>query len=193
MPTTKNPQTQQSEPFALGIRVIIVLLVSLSAYQMFFASDTSVKKNTLAPSLTLLQASDSSQKILKFKGHYTILHFWATWCPTCVQTLPHSSARALKFKKKGIKYIMICMTQGLRMSALRNFLTEHRIPKKYWSFHHLDKGRNASSRYAVRVLPSFVVIDRQGKVASYVKGYASDRRLQLILQKLNKTSHLGKN
>ncbi len=179
-------ETAESHSSALGIKILIVLLLGLSVYQMFFAPLSSIKKNAPAPKITLWRISDNQKKELSYKGHYTILHFWATWCTTCVRTLAHSSARAATFNAQGIRYTLICANQNNSMTRMREFLTRRGIPKKYWKFHYFDKTHRASVRYDLKVLPSFYIIDRQGKVAATVRGYASDARLKAILLKLQK-------
>ncbi|PZP40507.1 MAG: hypothetical protein DI598_19305 [Pseudopedobacter saltans] len=37
---------------------------------------------------------DTTVKISEFKGKLLILHFWATWCTTCIATFPHNKEMA---------------------------------------------------------------------------------------------------
>jgi RNA polymerase sigma factor (sigma-70 family) len=91
------------------------------------------------------------------RGKVVLLDFWATWCGPCVQKLPEVQALCEKYREKGLVVIAVHSPQGIE--KLPEFLAKHKLP-----FPVVADGGQTLERYAIELLPSYVLVDRNGKV-----------------------------
>jgi peroxiredoxin len=89
-------------------RTILLLAAALVAAGVAFVFTTSLRPpdngssaiNSLASVSNLNVFSRDGRKVnlSKLKGKVVLIHFWATWCPPCVEELPELNAFWAKFK-----------------------------------------------------------------------------------------------
>ncbi len=90
-------------------------------------------------------------------GKVVLLDFWANWCGPCVQKLPEVQALSEKYGKKGLVVIGVHSPQGAE--KLREFLAKRGLSNPI-----VVDGGKTLERYAIDLLPSYVLVDRAGKV-----------------------------
>ena len=123
--------------------------------------------------------------LAKYKGNITILNFWATWCDPCIAEFPKIKKMYDKFKEQGVQLIGISLDDDLE--DLRGFTSQEGVdwPQifdgKRW------KGA-IPSMYHVSILPTFVALDREGKVR-YVGG-DTEALIQIITTLLSEAKNL---
>ncbi|HEX9850340.1 TlpA disulfide reductase family protein [Candidatus Deferrimicrobium sp.] len=88
-----------------------------------------------------------------------LLVFWATWCPECKAAIPEINALAtgplagklqvfgLDFRESREKVALAVMSRGIRYPVL------------------LDERGQAARAYGVVGIPTYILIDRKGKIA----------------------------
>lgn len=81
-----------------------------------------------------------------------VLHFWATWCPACVEELP-ALAAALD-ACRGASVRVLAVNVGESPEEATRFLAEHGISLPL----HFDPRGRAWRRFGVRALPANVVL-----------------------------------
>lgn len=91
------------------------------------------------------------------RGKVVLLDFWATWCGPCVQNLPEVQALAERFRGKGLVVLGIHSPQGA--GKLAAFLSQHQLAFPIVA----DEGQT-TQRYFVESLPSYLLVDKTGKV-----------------------------
>jgi thiol-disulfide isomerase/thioredoxin len=129
------------------------------------APPIAVKPGEKAPEWSIGQWTDGKDRELSdFRGKVVLLDFWGVWCSGCVQAIP-----ALKkvHEKFGNQVVFISIhTPGTEMSQVKKLLV-----LKNWDVPvGLDKGVDVADgetakRYGIYGFPSFIVIDKQGKIA----------------------------
>ncbi|HEX8984208.1 MAG TPA: TlpA disulfide reductase family protein [Bryobacteraceae bacterium] len=93
-----------------------------------------------------------------FGGKLLVLHFWATWCPPCVEEMPSLSAFQKQFAGQGVVVLGVSVDQNAR--AYENFLRKMNI-----SFPTArDPEARISSKYGTFQFPETYIINQDGTV-----------------------------
>ena len=125
-------------------------------------------------------ALDGSQVSLsELRGKVVLLDFWATWCQPCRRDLPALQKLHQEFHDAGL--VVLGITSGEDPAATRKFLSE--MPLNY-PIVPIDEGSELISKLSVSAFPTVVLIDREGKIASYEVGARGEAALRSDLLKL---------
>ena len=91
-------------------------------------------------------------------GKVVLLDFWATWCAPCVAALPELEAISKRYDPA--KFAMISVSGDATKPTLRLFLETHPT-----SITQVWDGKGALRKlYGIQGFPTYLVIDRQGRV-----------------------------
>ncbi len=110
---------------------------------------------------TLPDASGKDVSLGRFIGKGPVLlAFWATWCPHCNESVPEINRMHGEAERYG----------GLRILALdfmesREKVTAFVSSKKVLYTVLLDRSGRVARKYKVVGIPTYILIDRNGKVA----------------------------
>jgi TonB family protein len=107
------------------------------------------------------------------KGKVVLLDFWASWCAPCVSALPTLRGLSKRYSKDQFTLISISVDQNEQ--AWRNFMTKHQMD---WS-QALDRQAKLSRMFNVKPIPTYVLIDAEGVMRSYVIGASIASAAQL--------------
>jgi len=144
----------------LWLAAVIPVLVLSS-----LGSPSAAPARPQAPDFELADLAGKPVRLSGLRGAVVVLHFWATWCPECVEELPSLNAFADRFRGRNVTILSVSVDRS--ESALKAFLAEH--PLRFPVLLDPD-GDVFVSRYRTRALPATVVIDRQGAVAARLPG-----------------------
>ncbi|MBN2494702.1 MAG: TlpA family protein disulfide reductase [Deltaproteobacteria bacterium] len=117
-----------------------------------------LRTGDLAPSFDLPRADlDGRVSADALRGSSALLVFWAEWCKRCVEEMPE--LERLAAQRPGLA--VLAVHQGGRVEALRAFLAD-----KGWAHVRFAvDGRLAASRsYRVDVVPTFFLVDPEGRI-----------------------------
>jgi thiol-disulfide isomerase/thioredoxin len=117
------------------------------------------------------------------RGKVVLLNFWATWCVPCKRDLPGIEKVYKEFKDQGL--VVIGFDVGEEKTALDSFLKTAGIT---FSIRPLLDTDNLLSALSVTALPTMVLIDREGNIASYEVGARGEAALRADLAKLGLSS-----
>ncbi len=140
---------------------------------------------TPAPDFTLPTADGSKTvSLADLKGQVVVLDFWASWCPPCKAALPHTQALSDEFKDKGVT--VLAVNTADTKAGRETFLKAHPEYTMTVLFDADKKQPVALGAYHVTGIPTFYVIDQEGKVAATYVGYDpnNDKQITAVLAKL---------
>ncbi len=100
-----------------------------------------------------------------------MLNFWASWCGPCHQEMPQLEKLHREFSRRGLVLLGV---NGESEQDARNFVRENG-----YTFPTLvDSGNKVAGQFRVTAIPTSVVIDREGRIASYLVGLHSEKTLR---------------
>lgn len=116
------------------------------------------------------------QKISDFKGKAVVLDFWATYCPPCVEAIPHLVALQNEKQAQGFEVIGLHVGGDDDKKLVPNFVSKYSIQyilatpdPALMSFYLGDDDR----------IPQTLVFDRQGRLVQKFVGFNSQIKADL--------------
>jgi len=142
----------------------LALLISLPA--------AALEAGAPAPEFSLAGAR-GPVNLSAYKGKVVYLDFWASWCGPCRQSFPWMNEMQAKYGAKGLQVV------GVNLDAKRadadKFLAE--VPASFVLA--FDAQGDTPRRYAVKGMPTSLLIGADGKVIQVHAGFREDERKQL--------------
>jgi thiol-disulfide isomerase/thioredoxin len=117
-------------------------------------------------------------KLDSLKGKVVILDFWATWCGPCRVQHPMYDQVQEKFKDRG-DVVLLSIDTDEDHSIVSGFLDQQKWPKARVYFEDgLQKLLQVSD------IPTTIVFDKQGRLASRMNGFLPDRFVEQLSQRI---------
>ncbi|MFB3885881.1 MAG: TlpA disulfide reductase family protein [Thermodesulfobacteriota bacterium] len=117
-----------------------------------------------APAFSLKTLSGSQVSLSDFKGKPLILKFWATWCPSCVEELPHME-KFFEGKKDQLQILMPAI-DGEKENRIQNVVKKNKVTLPVL----LDVREKIARTYKVTFIPVAFLIDREGMIVGMIVG-----------------------
>lgn len=117
-----------------------------------------------APGFTLQTPSGESVSLASARGKVVLLDFWAVWCLPCRAAMPHVQKLHEKFKDKGLVVLGVNTWEEAENDPAA-YMKEHG-----YSYGLLLKGDETAKAYNVSGIPTFYVIDREGRITYAASG-----------------------
>ena len=150
----------------VALLVIVLIWVIYQAKRPGISSSAGDPNAKKAPDFTLQSLDGNSVSLKQFEGkNVVLLDFWATWCPPCRAAMPELAALEAKYESRGLKVISV--NQGEDKTTVQNFVRE----TGYKPLVLLDPG-SVGNMYGVRGIPTFVLVDKAGKLRHSQSGFA---------------------
>jgi thiol-disulfide isomerase/thioredoxin len=130
-----------------------------------------------APELEATDMRGNPVSLTTLKGKTVLLDFWATWCPPCRADSPALEKLNKKYGDKELAIISLSVNE--ERDVVEKFIKEH--PHDYPVV--LTAEADVPRPYQVRVIPTYVVIDQDGKVTFAVEGDQGFGELRKLLKK----------
>ena len=117
-----------------------------------------------APSFSLKGLDGKKLALKDIKGNPIILTFWATWCTPCREELP-TLERFAEGKKDQLTILTMAI-DGENKSKVRRFVDENKINLTVL----LDEKEQIARTYRVRMVPTTILINREGVMIGAIMG-----------------------
>ncbi len=96
------------------------------------------------------------------KGTWTVLDFWATWCPDCRREIPTVKAM---YEKYGTRAKFIGVSMDTDKAKLDSYTQANGVGWEQYSEFKKWKDTQISKDYKVSWLPTMYLINPEGKIA----------------------------
>ncbi len=127
---------------------------------------------------TQLSLADSSGKL-------RLINFWATWCTPCIKELPSLAALAEQHSTTAFQVMAISLDRA-ESKVVSDFLSRLKVQGLEW---FIDPSRESGQAADVFVLPTSIIVDKEGRELGRVVGSAdweSEQASSLIYALLEK-------
>lgn len=188
-----NERFDAREPFALAGRVFEASFTPDGAQLALTPSDRPAQvlkerriqrpgrtellaAGTPAPDFTALRPDGSELRFSELRGQIVILDFWAPWCGPCKASMPALDELYRQVRDQGVTVLGLCVWDT--RAAFDKWVASPQVKTSY-PLAFDPAGRDAENNnadsiaskfYDVTGIPTFYVIDRDGKVAASFVG-----------------------
>jgi len=102
------------------------------------------------------------------RGKVVLLDFWASWCKPCEASLPTLQHLSKHYAKD--QFMLISVSVDQNEQAWQNFISSHHMD---WA-QALDREYKLRRMFNVQPIPTYLLIDSEGIMRSYVIGAGID-------------------
>lgn len=118
---------------------------------------SAVAGTPAAPLLRLPDTDGRMVDLAAYRGKVVLVNFWATWCPPCRQELPSLSRLKKRFGNGALE--IFAVNVGEDAETVFDFIGNPDFPVLF------DRDAKAMAGWAVKVVPTTLLVDRQGRIA----------------------------
>lgn len=126
-----------------------------------------LNETRLLPSIPYMDENGKIASLSDLTGQWTVVNFWASWCPPCLVELPTLAKLAELYKPEKLRVIAISLDIADDAGAVTEMYTRRDIPliARYW-----DKDARMLSALKLDFLPTTYVIHPDGRVFAILQG-----------------------
>jgi len=118
-----------------------------------------------APEFRLSSLDGKEVSLSDLRGKVVLVHFWATWCPPCVEEMPMLDKLNREFAGKDFEILAVSVDQN-GAAAVQRFMEKNKLNLPVL----LDPKSSIAGRYGTFKFPETYVLDRTGVVRYKVIG-----------------------
>ena len=179
--------TVASAPRALRMRLLAALAV-------FVVGSPALAQAPEAPPIRLTRLDGSPVAAATLKGKVVLLDFWASWCGPCLVGLPKIADLQARYGDRGLVVLGVSLDDD--RGKLDAYLDHHPVAiavvtptadfnTAYGRVLKLKDGRIVARDKLINAnLPSWVLIDRRGRIAAIHKSSSEEPQLLAETERL---------
>jgi thiol-disulfide isomerase/thioredoxin len=127
--------------------------------------------NTISPDFSISDINGKRISSESLKGKYILYDFWASWCPPCLASIPF--LKELKSKYSSKQFMIIGINTDAQIQEMRKTIINKNIN---WN-QIFDSNHDIFNKFAIGPIPTFILVDREGKIV--FRGVGSDDQFKL--------------
>ncbi len=141
------------------LKLLVIIIVMANVVSYIKRPDHTVSR---LPDINVTLIDGSSFSTSSFKGKPLMIHFWATWCPTC-----KTEAGNIDWIANHFPVLSIAVKSGTD-AELTAYMKEHDL-----SFKVLNDQMGLSEKFSISAYPTTFIYDSEGDLAFTEVGYTS--------------------
>jgi len=119
------------------------------------------------PIVTAEGLTSNTIELSSLRGRVVVLEFMVSWCKGCQAMAPSLDYLSSEYESRGVFFLSVAGTVGgASAESTAAFITEYGA---HWT-HVLDTDNSVFTRYGVQVTPTYLIVDRDGKIVSRFQG-----------------------
>ena len=157
------------------MKKILAQTAAVALLSLLGWSAQALEVGQMAPDFDLAGRT-GNVKLSDYKGKTVYLDFWASWCGPCKQSFPWMNDMQTRYGAKGLRVVGINVDQ--KTDDAKAFLKD--TPASFDVA--FDQGGKNPKTYAIKGMPTSVLIGPDGKVLSIHGGFKDEQRPELEQQ-----------
>lgn len=147
------------------MRQIALLICAMTVIALSNFGQQAASQQEPAPDFTSKDISGRTVRLSDYKGKVVLLNFWATWCAPCRAEMPDLVKLQNEYQSKGLQVVGMTYPDYTR-AGIRSIAKRLRL-----NYPILLGSRDLADHYGVgEVMPTTIVIDREGRVRARILG-----------------------
>ncbi len=138
----------------------------------------NIKKGQLAPNFSATDKTGKDIKLSDFKGKFTLINFWASWCKPCLEEMPVITELRTRYPVEKLEIIFVTLDNNPALATKT-------IEKYKMTGVHVKGSADLVATYGAQAIPVVYLIDPEGRVI-YSRDEERDYQLQLLPELLKK-------
>lgn len=130
----------------------------------------------IAPEIEMRDISGNIVRLSDLRGKIVLLNLWASWCAPCRVDLPALNELQSKYGSKGLQVLGISINE--QRTTIEHYLK--RFPHQFPTL--LTEESAMAAPYWPAAIPTYIVVDREGKIVRATEGREGYGKLKVALE-----------
>jgi cytochrome c biogenesis protein CcmG, thiol:disulfide interchange protein DsbE len=148
----------------------LLLYICLAFFVVSLSACSKTGSDSSGQSFSLADTEGQTFSLGDYRGKVVVLEFFTTWCEPCRISAPLLQDFSVRYKDRGVAIIAVSLDEGSDVRAkLKTFRERYKI-----SYRIVLGNADLKRHYNAYVLPTTIVIDRNGIIARRHHGISRD-------------------
>jgi thiol-disulfide isomerase/thioredoxin len=129
-----------------------------------------------APDFKMKTYNGGTVSLSDLRGKVVMLDFWATWCPPCLEEMPHLIKLAKEYEGKGLVFVAASRDDMPDAPLFVEEYVKSRMPEL--APYVVYAPDEMAAAFKVNALPTLYFLDKEGRVTDAQRGMLSEDALR---------------
>lgn len=164
-----------------ALRVILCFGLSLALLPAAWADEDALEPGTTPPSFLGRDLRGNEISLEDLRGRVVLVSFWSSQCDPCLDDMPVLEHIQTQVEPAELRVVAVNMRDP-QARTVRASLSGNKELKCAYTF---DRRNLIANSYGIEVLPTMILVDKQGRIAHVQRG-ADEDRLEQIADRINR-------